>query len=62
MSSKMAVKVEMLYGHTIVFSNTAVYFKLNHFKLIHFRVNMLSSFVFTDFAVHHTNLPQKLSF
>ena len=45
-----------------VFPNIAVYFKLNYFKLIHLQANMLSSFIFTYFAVNHTNLPQNLSF
>ena len=43
-----------------VFRKIAVYFKLNYFKLIHLQANMLSSFIFTYFAVIHTNLPQKL--
>ena len=64
MPSKMAVKVEMLYGHNCItsgchlsFSKIAVYFKLNYFKLTHLQANMLSSFIFTYFAVNHTNLP-----
>ena len=40
----------------------AVYFKLNYLKLIHLQANMLSPFIFTYFAVNHTNLPQNLSF
>ena len=44
----MAVTVELLYGHTVFFfvfffSKIAVYFKLNHFKLIHLQANVLSS-------------------
>ena len=68
MSSKMAVKVEMLHGDNIQsgchlsFSKIAVYFKLNYFKLIRLQAKMLSSFIFTYFAVNQTNLPQKLSF
>ena len=46
----------------LVSPKIAVYFKLNYFKLIHLQANMLSSFIFTYFAVSHTNLPQKLSF
>ena len=46
----------------LVFPKTEVYFKLNYFKLIHLQANMLSSFIFTCFAVNQTNLPQKLSF
>ena len=46
----------------LVFPKIAVYFKLNYFKLIHLQANMLSSFIFTYFAVNHTNLPQNLSF
>ena len=69
MSSKVAVKVEMLYGHHLLnghhlvffLSKIAVYFKLICFKLIHLQANMLSLFIFTYFAVNHTNLPQKLS-
>ena len=56
----MAVEVEMFYGHTIFFSKIAIYFKLNHFKLIHLQAIMLSSFIFTYFAVNHTNLPKKI--
>ena len=41
------------------FPKYAIYFKLNYFKLIHLQANMLSSFIFTYFAVNHTNLPQK---
>ena len=37
-------------------------FKLNNSKLIHLQANTLSSFIFTYFAVNHTNLPQNLSF
>ena len=44
-----------------VFPKMAVYFKLNYFKLIYLQANMLSSFIFTYFAVNHTNLPQNLS-
>ena len=44
------------------FPKIAVYFKLNYFKLIHLQANMLSSVIFTYFAVSHTNLLQKLSF
>ena len=68
MPSKMAVKVEMLYGiiykvaAILVFQKIVVYFKLNYFKLIHLQANMLSSFIFTYFAVNHNNLPQNLSF
>ena len=46
----------------LVFPKIAVYFELTYFKLIHLKANMLSSFIFTYFAVNHTNLPQKLSF
>ena len=46
----------------LVFSKIAVYFKLNYLKLIHLQANMLSSFIFTYFAMNHTNLPQKFSF
>ena len=46
----------------LVFPKIAGYFKLNYFKLIHLQANMLSSFIFTYFAVNHTNLPQKLLF
>ena len=53
MPSKMAVKVKMLYGHTISYENCSL-FKMNHFKLIHLQANILSSFIFTYFAV---NLP-----
>ena len=35
MPSKMAVKVKMLYGHTISYENCSQ-FKMNHFKLITF--------------------------
>ena len=66
MSSKIAVKVEMVTIYKVaailVFQKIAVYFKLNYFKLIHLQANMLSSFIFTYFAVNHTNLPQNLSF
>ena len=66
MPSKLAVKVEMLYvtiykmADILVFPKMAVYFKLNYFKLIHFQVSMLSSFIFTYFAVNHTYLLQNL--
>ena len=40
------------------FPKIAVYFKLNYFKLIHLQANMLSSFIFSYFAVNHTNLAQ----
>ena len=46
----------------LVFPKFAVYFKLNYFKLIHLQAYVLSSFIFTYFAVNHTNFPQKLSF
>ena len=46
----------------LVYPNIAVYFKLNYFKLIHLQADMLSSFIFTYFAVNHTNLPHTLSF
>ena len=46
----------------LVFPNIAVSFKLNYFKLIHLQANMLSSFIFTYFAVDRTNLPHNLSF
>ena len=45
----------------LVFPKYAVYFELNYFKLVHLEAKMLSSFIFTYFAVIHTNLPQKLS-
>ena len=45
----------------LVVPKIAVYFKLNYFKLIHLQANMLSSFIYTYFAVNHTNLPQNLS-
>ena len=44
------------------FPKITIYFKLNYLKLIHLQANMLSSFIFTYFAVNNTNLPQKLSF
>ena len=68
MPSKMAVKVEMFIvtiyklPAILVFPKIAVYFKLNYFKLMHLQANVLSSIIFTYFAVNHTNLPQKLSF
>ena len=62
MSSKTAVKVELLYVYKVaailVFPKFAVYFKLIYFKLIHLQANILSSLISTYFAVHHTNLPQ----
>ena len=68
MPAKLTVKGEC-YMVTIykmatilVFPKMAVYFKLNYLKLIHLQVNMLSSLIFTYFAVDHTNLPQNLSF
>ena len=42
----------------LVFPKIAAYFELNYFKLIHLQANMLSSFIFTYFAVNHTNLPK----
>ena len=45
------------------FSKIALYFKLNHFKLIHLQANMLSSFIFTYFAgIVHTNQGQTYQF
>ena len=67
MPSKTAIKVDMFLdtihkvANILVFPKYAVYFKLNYFKLIHLQTNMLSSFIFTYFAVNHTNLPQNLS-
>ena len=61
MSSKMAVKVKMLnvtmykVAAILGFQKIAVYFKLNYFELIHLQAIMLSSFIFTYFAVKHTN-------
>ena len=46
----------------LVFPKIAVYFKMNYFKRINLQANMLSSFIFTYFAVNHTSLPQNLSF
>ena len=46
----------------LVFPKYAVFFKLIYFKLLNLQANMWSSFIFTYFAVNHTNLPQKLSF
>ena len=43
------------------FKKYAFDFKLNYFKL-NLQANMLSTFIFTYFAVTHTNLPYKLSF
>ena len=45
-----------------VFFKIGVYFVLSYFKLTHLQANMLPSFIFTYFAVNHTNLPQILSF
>ena len=42
----------------LIFPKYAIYFKMNYFKLIHLQANMLSSFIFTHFAVNHKNLPQ----
>ena len=44
----------------LVFQKYAVYFKLNYFKL-RLLANMLSTFIFTYFAVTQTNLPHKWS-
>ena len=40
----------------------AVYFKLNYLKPAYLQANMLSSFIFTYFAVNHTNLPKNCHF
>ena len=66
MPSKMAVKVEYnmvtIYKVAAILVFPKIYYILIYFKLIHLQANMLSSLMFTYFAVNHTNLPQKLSF
>ena len=52
----------VIWSHYL-FSKIALYFKLNHFKLIHLQANMLSSFIFTYFAgIVHTNQGQTYQF